>query len=57
MKFNSLENDVCFNHLGQKLGEAKSVIFQEQGKTHQNTMILTMCKIYNVNNNKTADII
>ena len=35
---------------------AKSVIFQEKGKTHQNTTILTMCKIYNVNKTKTADI-
>ena len=35
---------------------AKSLIFQEKGKTYQNIRILTMCKIYNVNNNKTADI-
>ena len=35
---------------------AKSVIFQENGKTQHNTTILTMCKIYNVSNNKTADI-
>ena len=34
---------------------AKTVSFQEKGKTHHNT-ILTMCTIYNVNNNKTADI-
>ena len=35
---------------------AKSVFFQEKGKTHHNITILTMCKIYNINNNKTADI-
>ena len=35
---------------------AKSVIFHEKGKTHDNIRILTMCKIYNINNNKTADI-
>ena len=36
---------------------AKSVIFQDKGKTLQNKTILTMCKIYNANNNKIADIL
>ena len=35
--------------------KSKTAIFQEKGKTHQNT-ILTMCKIYNINSNKIADI-
>ena len=35
---------------------AKSVIFQEKGKTHHNITILTVCKIYNINNNKIAYI-
>ena len=39
-----------------KISCSQSVIFHEKGKTHQNTTILTMCKIYNVNNYKTADI-
>ena len=34
----------------------QTLTFREIGKTHQNITILTMCKIYNVNNNKTADI-
>ena len=52
-QFNSLRNDVCFNHLGQKLWEKihflqPKVNFSGEGK---NTSIWTMCKIYNVNNN------
>ena len=35
---------------------AKSVAFQDEGKTHHNVIIRTMCKIYNVNNNKTTNI-
>ena len=34
---------------------AQSVIFQEKGKMFHNITILTLCKIYNVNN-KAADI-
>ena len=34
----------------------KKCNFSERGETHQNITILTMCKIYNVNNNKTAAI-
>ena len=34
---------------------AKSVTFQDKGKTYHN-IILIMCKIYNINNNETADI-
>ena len=35
---------------------AKVNFFQEKGKTHQNTTILTMCEIHNVKSNKTTDI-
>ena len=35
--------------------DRKIVIFQVKLKTHQN-IICTICKIYNVNNNKIADI-
>ena len=53
-QLNSLQNDVCFNHLGEKLWEKKDFLqwkvnFSGEGK---NTSIWTMCKIYNVNNNK-----
>ena len=57
-QLNSLQNDLCFKHLGEKLW--KKIHFVQPkvnfSKTHQNTMILTMCKIYKINNNKTADI-
>ena len=35
---------------------AKSVIFQAKEKAHNTTILITMCKIYYVNNTKTADI-
>ena len=36
----------------------KVSLFRGEVSKHskQNTIILTMCKLYNVNNNKTADI-
>ena len=42
--------------MGEDTFLAAEVIFQEKGKIVFFTTILTMCKIYNVNNNKTADI-
>ena len=53
-QLNSIQNDVWFNHLGQKLREnihflQPKVNFSGEGK---NTSIWTMSKIYNVRNNK-----
>ena len=48
--FNSLQNDVCFSHLGQNCGRSifsgQSAIFQVRAKTHCNMRILTMCETY-----------
>ena len=57
---NSLQNDVCFNYLAPKLWEKihffhSKVYFSGEGKNIK-TSIWTVCKIYNVKNNTTADI-
>ena len=56
--FNSLYNDVCFNHLSHNMWEKIDFL---KKKSHfsaevKNTTILTMCKLYNVNNNEAAYI-
>ena len=61
-QLNSLQNDVRFNLEGQKLWEKMlflqpKVIFSGEGKnTSKHINMNYVCKIYNVNNNKTADI-
>ena len=47
----------CIFFTGNSVKQWKSVTYHEKRKTHQNIKILTMCKIYNINNNKTADIL
>ena len=57
-QLNSLQNDVRFNLVGQKLWEK---ILSPQPKVNfsgerKHINMNYMCKIYNVNNNKIADI-
>ena len=59
-QLNSLQNDVCFNHLGQKLWEKirflqskQKFTFQEKGKSHQYELCV---KYITWTTSKTADI-